>query len=145
MSDQIKLTREISNDSKHSDLAVELWLDDSKFFDQPISQGIHKIGHTFNEDEAQHQFRIVLKNKQHHHTQIDQDGNIISDTLIDVKKICFDNVNIDIMMYEHARYRHNTNGTGEIADHKFHGHLGCNGEVILDFYTPFYIWLLENM
>ena len=77
MSEQIKLTLEISNDSKHSDLAVELWLDDSKFFDQPISQGIHKIRHTFNEDEAQHQFRIVLKNKQYHHTQIDMESKML--------------------------------------------------------------------
>lgn len=146
MSEQIKLTLEISNDSDHDDLSVELWLDNSKFFDQRISQGTHKIGHTFDEDEEQHQFRIVLKNKQHYHTVIDKDGNIITDTIIDIKNVSFDDINIDTLMHEHAVYSHKTNNEqNDLSNYKFYGHLGCNGTVTLDFHTPFYLWLLENM
>lgn len=142
---EIKLTLELSNNSESDDVAVELWIDEIKFFDQTISRGTHRIGHTFSEDEEQHQFRIVFKNKQDHHTAVDAQGNILSDTIIDVKNICFDDINVDIMMYDLAKYQHNTNGTGELSDHKFYGHLGCNGTVTLDFYMPFYLWLLENM
>lgn len=145
MTEQIKLTMALTNNSKFNDLAVELWLDNVIFFDQSISQGTHKVGHTFTEDEDQHQFKIVLKNKQDYHTTIDENGNILEDTIIDVKDICFDTVNIDSMMHDLAKYKHDTNGNSNILTEPFHGHLGCNGTVTLDFHLPFYMWLLENM
>lgn len=142
---EIKLALDLSNNSDFDDLSVELWLDDTKFFDQPISKGTHKVIHTFEEDENHHQFKIVLKDKKESHTTVDQNGTILDDAIIDVKNIFFDNINVDNMMIDLAKYSHDTNGTQDTKDHKFYGHLGCNGTVSLDFYLPFYMWLLENM
>lgn len=143
---EIKISLDVVNTSKFNDLAVELWLDNYKFFDQTISQGTHKLGHSFSEDEAQHQFRIVFKNKQHKHTTVDEQNNILEDTLFDIRNVCFDKICIDTIMYDHAKYWHDTNGhQNERTAHQFTGTIGCNGEIILDFYLPLWQWLLETM
>jgi hypothetical protein len=142
---EIKLALDISNTSEFDDLEIELWLDDVKFFDQTISKGTHKVGHIFKEDENSHVFKIVLKNKQEYHTKIDENNEIIKDAVIDISNICFDDINIDTIANDVAVYRHDYNGTGNLSKHRFYGHLGCNGEVIIEFFNPFYLWLLENM
>jgi hypothetical protein len=42
-------------------------------------------------------------------------------------------------------YEHNANGTGPLVQDKFYGEMGCNGTVTLEFSSPTYLWLLEQM
>ena len=142
---EIKLTLDISNTSDCNDLEIELWIDQNKFFDQNISTGVHSVEHVFQEDEDDHEFKIVLKNKQIDHTLVDENGAIIKDVIIDILNISFDDINIDTIMHEIATYNHDKNGTDKLITDKFYGHLGCNGTVTLNFSMPFYLWLLENM
>lgn len=135
----------LENQSNVTDLAVEMWIDDDKFFDSCVAPGEKHIVHELSEDEAEHVLQIVLKNKTQDHTTIDADGNILSDALITVKNVAFDDINIDQLFYENSVYTHDCNGSAEIAAHKFFGSLGCNGTVKLQFSTPFYVWLLEHM
>jgi hypothetical protein len=135
----------IENKSDFEDLGLEFWLDDEKFFDNTVKKGDTSVNYEFIEDEADHSLKVVLKNKITDHTTVDESGTIVSDALISIKDIEFNEINIDQLFYENAVYTHDYNGSGKVVEEKFYGDLGCNGEVILDFYTPFYIWLLENM
>lgn len=135
----------LSNSTRFNDLGIEIWLDNNKFFDQNISTGSHHIAHTFPEDEAEHSLRFVLKNKQLGHTTINDTGEIISDALINISDISFDNVEIDQLFFEHATYTHDFNGATKLTNTKFYGSMGCNGTLELNFSTPFYMWLLEHM
>ena len=143
--EKIKLSLDIVNSSKFHNLGIELWMDREKFFDNLVSPGTHHVIYEFAEDEADHKFKIVLKNKTDDHTIVDDQGNIIQDALIKIDNICLDEIMIDQLIYEKAEYIHDGNGSKTIAIHKFYGNLGCNGHVQLKFSTPVYIWLLENM
>jgi hypothetical protein len=97
-------------------------------------------------DDEQHQLRLIMKNKLPEHTQVDADGNIVSDTRLIIKDLAFDNIQLRQLFVKHARYQHDRNGTAQqaILD-EFYGEMGCNGTVSLEFNTPVYLWLLEHM
>jgi hypothetical protein len=143
--EKIKLSLDIVNASAFHNMGIELWLDKTKFFDNDISPGTHHVIHEFESQDQSHYFKIRLKNKTHQHTQIDESGQIISDALITIKNVCLDEIQIDQLMCEKAEYIHDGNGSKTIAIHKFYGNLGCNGHAQLQFSTPVYLWLLENM
>jgi hypothetical protein len=143
--DKIKLNLDISNPSEFNNLGIELWLNKTMFFDNLISPGTHHIIHEFESDDSNHILKIKLKNKTHEHTKINSAGEIESDVLINISNIALDEILIDQLMYEKAEYVHDGNGSQTIAVHKFYGNLGCNGHVQLNFSSPVYLWLLENM
>lgn len=143
--DRFKISLDVTNASEFHNMGIELWIDQTCFFDNTISPGRHHVVHDFECADGDHWFKIVLKNKTHENTKIDQQGNIVSDALIDISNLCIDEINIDTMIHNLADYVHDHNGTQTIAVHEFFGHLGCNGQVKLKFSTPIYLWLLENM
>ena len=143
--DKIKLSLDITNPSEFHNLGIELWIDNDKFFDSNPAPGTQHVVYEFDEDEKDHSFRIVLKNKLDEHTSIDEAGNIVEDVLINVKNISLDEINIDQLVVSHSEYHHSGNGSYKQQPHKFYGNLGCNGIVMLKFSTPVYLWLLENM
>jgi hypothetical protein len=143
--DRIKLSLDIVNPSEFHNLGIELWLDKEKFFDNVIGTGTHHVIYEFDEAKQNHEFLIVLKNKTDEHTTVDEQGNIIKDALIQIHNICLDEIKIDQLVWEKSEYLHRGNGSYESRPHKFYGNLGCNGTVLLEFSTPVYLWLLENM
>jgi len=143
--EKIEFSCTIENNSKFDNLGLEFWLDDTKFFDSTIVNVITPIKYEFDEDETNHNLKIVFKNKTTDHTTVDNDGQILSDALLTVKNIKFDDIEIEQLFFDNAVYTHDYNGTGNWIDEKFYGDLGCNGTVEFAFSTPFYIWLLEHM
>ena len=126
-------------------LGMEIWLDNHKFFDQDHIDQTYNIQHEISDDDGEHELRFVLKNKQSDHTQVDAEGNIVSDATITVSDIEFDGIDCDYLTTTLAQYQHDFNSTGNLTVDKFYGEMGCNGTVTLKFSTPIYIWLLENM
>lgn len=96
-------------------------------------------------DDQSHVLEFVLSGKTLEHTQITDQGEIISDVLIKIQNIAFDDIEIDQMVSELAKYHHDFNGTQPAVADRFYGEMGCNGMVRLEFTTPIYLWLLENM
>jgi len=141
----IKFSCTIENNTDFDDLGIEFWLDNTCFFDSIIKKKQTLVNYEFNEDEADHVLRIIFKNKTIDHTTVDNTGKILTDALITVKDIVFDDINIDQLFFEHAVYMHNYNSTYSTVVDKFYGDLGCNGTVELKFSTPFYMWLLEHL
>jgi len=95
--------------------------------------------------ESAHVLEFVLKNKSAEHTKISNTGEIISDALININNILFDSTPIDEIAFNQAQYTHDFNGTGPVVEEQFFGAMGCNGTVKIEFNTPMYLWMLENM
>jgi len=95
--------------------------------------------------DAEHELKFVLKNKTQDHTQVDEQGNILSDAILSVSNIAFDNIKLGHMFFEQTVYHHDFNGSRDPIEDEFYGTMGCNGYVSLKFATPVYIWLLEHM
>lgn len=126
-------------------LGCEIWLDDHCVFDQDKVAEPITVQYEFSDADAEHCLRITLKNKLPEHTCVDQQGNIVSDVMLSVTEISFDEIDCSQIVHDRAVYRHNFNGTGPHVDDKFFADLGCNGTVELKFTTPIYLWLLESM
>jgi len=126
-------------------LGCEIWIDDACVFAQDHVTDPAVVAHEFSDDDGEHILRITLKNKLPEHTQIDDQDNIVSDALLSVTEITFDEIDCNQIAHTHAVYQHNLNGTAPAIEDRFFGDMGCNGTVELKFTTPVYLWLLENM
>ena len=96
-------------------------------------------------DDQTHVLEFILSGKTSDHTRITEQGEIVSDVTVQIRDIAFDDIVIDQIFSELAEYHHDFNGTQSAVIERFYGKMGCNGTVRLEFTTPIYLWLLENM
>ena len=146
MTPTVCITFNLATTDATAELGFEAWIDDRKFLDvdhvketQPVAVELD------DEDNTEHELRLVLKNKTTAHTQVDEHGNIVADARLLITDVAFDEIRLGHMLVEQAVYTHDFNGTGETTQAKCYGELGCNGTVSLKFTTPMYLWLLEHM
>ena len=127
-------------------LGFEAWVDHQKFFDTDHVQYDQSIQIEIADDDAEHELRLVMKNKILDHTQVDSAGNIISDARLVITDLAFDDIELNHILSEQAIYTHDQNAQlpTPVQD-KFYSEMGCNGTVNLKFATPVYLWLLEHM
>ena len=126
-------------------LGVEVWIDQQQIFNTEHLADTVKISYNINEDDAEHELRVILKNKLPEHTKIDAVGIITQDAVINIDSFNFEDIDINQVVQEQAVYRHNFNGSAAEVQDKFFGSMGCNGTLSLKFSTPIYLWLLEHM
>jgi hypothetical protein len=124
---------------------MEIWIDNTCLIDQAHVKESCEVEHDLDDTDGKHSLRIILKNKLPAHTEIDALEQIVSDAIITVGNISFDDIDCTQIVSEQAVYRHNLNGTGPEIEDRFFADLGCNGTVEMKFTTPIYLWLLENM
>jgi hypothetical protein len=124
-------------------LAVEIWLDDNLLQTIDWVQD-DQVNCTIDPSDGIHQFRWVLKNKLPEHTSV-VDDKIINDVLVTINDFIIEDINCDQILHKLAVYQHNFNGTGPDTQEEFWGTMGCNGSVVLNFSSPIYLWLLENI
>ena len=99
------------------------------------------------EDDSNHQLTFTLYNKTKYDTVV-KDGVIEKDTLIKISNIELEDIDLTSMLSlnkELFYYEHDNNGTTQLEKHTLYDTLGCNGTATINFTTPFYIWLLENL
>lgn len=140
----VNLSFDIDTTNKDANLGFEFWLDSQMIVNIDHVTGPQTISHNIDDNDGKHQLKIVLKNKRPEHTVIDTQGNIVQDACLVVKNIKFDNILLPHMT-QLAKYYHSHNGDRPVVVDNFYEHMGCNGYVCLDFTTPSYLWLLENM
>ena len=146
MTATVSITFNLDSTDATAELGFEAWINERKFLDVEHVKEIQKITvDVDDQDDTEHELRLVLKNKTIEHTQVDENGNIIADARLIIKDLAFDEITLGHMLVEQAVYTHNFNGTGASTQAKFYGELGCNGTVSLKFATPMYLWLLEHM
>ena len=127
------------------DLGFEIWIDANKVFDSSLLELTHFEYEIIDDLECEHDLKFVLKNKTDQHTVVDDVGNIVEDSTVQIKNLKFDDIDLGYMLTELSEYVHDYNGHGELFTDQFFGTMGCNGTVSLKFSTPIYLWMLENM
>lgn len=146
MSDSVTIQFEIDTTDPAATLGFELWLDSALIVDIDHVTGPQQIQHKVSDDEGEHELKFVLKNKMPMHTKIDEAGNIIKDATLIVKNVKFDEIDLGYDCFTKlAKYHHSYNTDQEPVVEPFYNEMGCNGYVVLNFTTPVYLWLLENL
>jgi len=139
------ITGFIDSSDKKITLGTEVWIDNICVVNVEHVDRIVHFSHVLEEDNAEHELRIVMKHKTPDHTELDNAGNIIRDAMLSISDIKFDEIALGQVLLNKAVYTHDFNGSQPPVDDKFFGDLGCNGTVSLKFTAPTYLWLLENM
>ena len=145
MTDQVQLACTISSLDPTAAVGLEIWLDDTQIYNTEHVTETVNFSHEFADTEGDRQLRFVMKNKTHDHTKTDDAGNILADCRICINNLSFDEIELGQIFIDQAIYEHNFNGTANTVQDKFYGEMGCNGTVTLEFTTPIYLWILENM
>lgn len=133
------------NESHVETLEFKVIVDNDIRYSDEIKHGKTHVCFDLPNDDGTHQLKFVLSGKLDEHTVIDNQGTIVSDVLIKITDVMIDSINIDQILFNQAEYHHNFNGNGCETVESYMGVLGCNGEVKLDFVSPVYIWILENI
>ena len=145
MSDPVQLACRISATNPDNPVGLEIWLDDVEIYHSDRITEPVDVAHEFEDSDGDHWLRFVMKNKTQSHTQIDANGEIVTDSCIVIENISFDQIELGQLVIDHAVYEHDFNGTADMIQDRFYGTMGCNGTVGLSFTTPVYLWLLANM
>lgn len=125
------------------DLHLRVTLDNTVFFDQNLDNNWHDISCPFsNEQDLEHTLQIEMSGKKIEHTQINQQGDIVSDRLLNIENVSIDDVELGLMFNQLAQYSYALPET--VVTHSLIGAMGHNGHVVLHFKSPWYIWFLEN-
>lgn len=145
MENLAKISCAIDTTDAAAALGLEIWVDDQCVFDSNHVTSPLAFEHDISDDEARHCLKFVMKGKKPEHTSVSDSGEILKDARLIVKDIAMGEILLGHTVVEKAIYTHDFNGTAGIAAHKFYGEMGCNGIIELEFSTPIYMWLLENM
>ena len=145
MTNTTTITGFIDSSDKKITLGTEVWIDNICVVNVEHVDRVVHFSYVLEEDNAEHELRIVMKHKTPDHTELDDAGNIIRDAMLSISDIKFDEIALGQVLLNKAVYTHDFNGSQPPVDDKFFGDLGCNGTVSLKFTAPTYLWLLENM
>lgn len=137
---------EISPSNAEAPLGAEVWLDQQLIFNTESLTAAELVRCDIDDAvEEEHVLKIILKNKRSEHTVLDDDQNIVVDSLLLLNNFELESIDINQLVYEHAEYCHDFNGNGPAITEKIYGSMGCNGSLSLKFSTPLYVWLLDKM
>jgi hypothetical protein len=128
------------------DLHLQVILDGQIIWDGYPKAEIETVNHDFDDQtEQEHVLEFHMQGKLPEHTLLDETGRILQDRCIRIENFSFDDIALGHMFVEVTQYHHDHNGTTDLVTDRFYGTMGCNGRVEMRFYTPIYLWLLENM
>lgn len=126
-------------------LGMTIKFNDLVIFDIDVVDNTIDFNYEFNDDDGNHSLSFTMKNKRSEHTVINDLGEIVKDARLTITDVNFEGIPLGQILIENAVYQHDFNGTQPLTHTKFFGELGCNGTVVLQFNTPIYLWLLEQM
>jgi hypothetical protein len=139
-----KLTLEVTTPGSH--IGLQIRIDSHIIFDSHDTLDHHVIEHEFVDSvDAPHVLEIEMMGKLPRDTKIDSQGKILSDRAITIENIAFDEIALGQLVTDLATYTHNFNGSQDTIQDQFYGSMGCNGIVRIEFSSPVYLWMLENM
>ena len=125
---------------------MEVKLDDRTVWSEAsITETQHVRVIVDDSQEQDHTLQWVLSGKLPEHTVVDEQGNIVQDSVVSIREVQVDNIQIDTHIFNLATYTHNSNGNSETKTDPMYADLGCNGVAELKFKTPVYLWILETL
>jgi len=136
---------------------VEILLNDESKNKQEITSDeenptVIEFEHTLNETE-QYKFIIKKSNKDNSQTVI-ENGKIVKDQMLFIKSVTIDEINLGGILYEAKYYpeylepwaSEQRSAGKDLPEYiKNVTSMGHNGRWELQFTSPFYMWLLENL
>ena len=145
MTANVTISCDIASTDYSCPLGFEIRLDGETILDIGSVTGPSHAEFATSDADGEHELEFILKNKRPEHTQIDENNEIIKDANIIVANVEFDGIPLGQVLTRLTEYHHDFNGTSNAVVEKFYGEMGCNGTVSLNFSTPIYLWLLENV
>lgn len=132
-------------DSKYFDNPpnLRISLDEKILFDAPILNLKVVEQELSLADDQTYNLNFTLYNKSESDTVV-EDGEIIKDTLLIIKQVELDNIDITAILSldkDKFYYKHE----GRKIKHTFYDTMGVNGTSTIEFTTPLYVWLLETL
>ena len=143
--DKISVTFDLASSDYTAAPGFDVLLDDKVLVSIEHVKEATPVSVEIHDDDSEHEFKFVMKNKTQEHTVVDDTGNITADAMLSIANITFDDIKLGHLFIEKSVYHHDFNGSQAPIEDKFFGDIGCNGYVSLKFTTPIYLWLLENM
>ena len=113
------ITGFIDSSDKKITLGTEVWIDNICVVNVEHVDRIVHFSHVLEEDNAEHELRIVMKHKTPDHTELDDAGNIIRDAMLSISDIKFDEIALGQVLLNKAVYTHDFNGSQPPVDDKF--------------------------
>jgi hypothetical protein len=141
---KISVSFDLTSSDYTAPLGFEVLLDEVVLFSVDHVKESTTINLEINDDEGNHEFKFVMKNKTQEHTVVDDAGNIVTDAMLSIANVTFDEIKLGYLLTKQSVYHHDFNGSQDPIEDTFYGDMGCNGHVSLRFTTPLYLWLLEN-
>ena len=126
-------------------LGLRIWLDNAVVYQNNHVREEELIEHSFSDTEGSHELSFELFGKLPEHTKISETGEILQDAMLSITSIELDEIDVFRLVENLSVYKHDFNGTQPLTETKFYGSMGCNGKTTLNFTTPVYMWMLENM
>lgn len=147
MSEELSFKFTLSSKQWDKHPQFSLWVDHHRLISSELPNEQH---HTFEfkhtVEEGPHTLRVRLENKDKEDTQI-INGKIVNDMLLNIDDITIDGVSLGNLLwtadYQLDQPQQYNGETITKLDNCVN--LGWNGSYIINFDSPFYIWLLEKI
>ena len=140
--EKVKFSITLGSDYQTVPPRARVTISDKKIFEGPVSADILIIDPAELDNDSDFQLRIELIDKIPEHTVLDEQGNIVKDSVLTIKKIIIEDIEIqsNLSLDQEKFYYEHSGGK-----HQLYDSLGVNGTAVINFSTPFYIWLLETI
>ena len=140
--EKVKFSITLGSDYQTVPPRARVTIADKKIFEGPVSADILIIDPAELDNDSDFQLRIELIDKIPEHTVLDEQGNIVKDSVLTIKKIIIEYIEIqsNLSLDQEKFYYEHSGGK-----HQLYDSLGVNGTAVINFSTPFYIWLLETI
>jgi len=145
MSESITIEFDVSTTDPEAALGIKIQLDNQLIYQNTHMVETYHVAHDANDDKGEHELVIELFGKNDTHTVLDTAGEIVKDAMLCLRDFKIAGIDATQVVVQQSQYHHDFNGTQPAIIDQFFGDMGCNGQVRLEFTTPVYLWLLENL
>lgn len=143
--EKINISFDLTSSDYSCDLGFEIFYNDKLLLNTEHVKARTPVAVALRAEPGEQQLRFVLKNKTADHTTVDDSGEIVKDAFLNISNFSINDIELGDILKQHCRYYHDFNGSQESVDVPFYGDLGCNGEVVFQFQSPVYYWILESI
>ena len=143
--EKINISFDLTSSDYSCDLGFEIFNDDKLLLNTEHVKARTPVAFALNSEPGEQQLQFVLKNKTADHTTVDNNSKIVKDAFLNISNFRINDIKLGDRFPLQCRYHHDFNGSQEPAVVPFYGDLGCNGEVVFQFQSPVYYWILESI
>ena len=95
--------------------------------------------------QERNKITVEMYNKNPGDTETDDSGAIVNDVVLNINCVAIDEIELDNLLWTNSIYYPNAGEDGAPESMKECVNLGWNGRWELEFDSPIYLWLLENL